>query len=181
MRELIADLFVSMEGFASGEGEGPYFGLGGPQLTDWITGEILKSQVLLMGRRTYELFAGFSMSAKDDLSTRMNDLPKIVFSNTLTEPLSWTNTSLLKGKLAAEIKRMKRMPGEPIRTIGSLSLVRELIQSRLVDRLRLMVFPLVVGAKGKEPLFEGFERTEFELISSKTLDSRLVLLEYRPR
>ncbi len=181
MRELTADLFISMEGFALGEGEGPYFGLGGPELDDWIRGEIFKPQLLLMGRKTYEVFAGFSMSAKDDLSVRMNDLPKMVFSNTLSEPLSWTNTSLLRGKLAAEIKGLKLLPGEPIRTIGSLSLVRGLIQSKLVDRLRLMVFPLVLGAKGKEPLFEGYLRTEFELISNGTLDSRLVLLEYRPR
>jgi len=181
MRELTADLFISLDGFALGEGEGPYFGLAGPELDHWIKGEISKPQLLLLGRKTYELFAEFSMSAHDELSLRMNDLPKMVFSNSLNGALSWKNTSQIKGELATGIEGLKQMPGEPIRSIGSLSLVRGLIQSRLVDRLRLMVFPLVLGAKGKEALFDGYRRTEFELISTKTIDSRLVLLEYHPR
>jgi dihydrofolate reductase len=181
MRELIADLFISLDGFALGEGEGPYFGLGGPALDQWIKHEIQKPQVLLLGRKTYEVFADVSMTATDELSARMNELPKMVFSNSLQGPLAWRHASPIHGELAETITALKRLPGEPLRCIGSLTLLRGLIQAKLVDRLRLMVFPLVLGAKGKEALFEGYPRTEVELISATTLDSRIVLLEYRPR
>ena len=180
MRELIADMFVSLDGFASGVNQPSYFGYFGQELGGWVHENLAGPQVLLMGRVTYEAMAGFAASAKDEFSTKMRDLPKIVFSSKLHEPLAWKNTRVLSGVLADEIRTLKQQPGEPLRTIGSVGLVKSLIQQGLVDRLRLMVFPLVLGGAGREPIFSGYTHTRFELIQTKVLDSRLVLLEYRP-
>jgi dihydrofolate reductase len=84
------------------------------------------------------------------------------------------------GDLATVIDNLKQAAGDPLRMIGSVSLVRDLISLRLVDRLRLVVFPIVLGPDGREPMFAHYPGTAFELISSSVLDGRLLLLEYRP-
>jgi dihydrofolate reductase len=180
MRELTADLFITLDGFAAGVDVGPYFGYFGRELEGWVRSALDEPQVLVMGRITYEALAGFSASATDEVSVKMGELPKVVFSNTLQEPLVWKNTSLLKDDLAQEGLALKQQPGGPLRSIGSLALVRSMMRLGLVDRLRLMVFPLILGSNGKEPIFDGYSRTGLELIESKVLDSRLILLEYRP-
>jgi dihydrofolate reductase len=179
MSELIADLFVSMDGFAGGENAGPFFGYGGPELSGWVNAAVSEPQLLLMGRVTYEVLAAMS-SATDEPSVRMNEQQKVVFSNTLSEPLSWANTRLVRGELGSAIGALKRDCAVPIRTIGSVALVKGMMQLGLVDRLRIMMFPLTLGADGREPIYAGFPRAGFGLVRSQVLDSRLVLLEYRP-
>jgi dihydrofolate reductase len=110
----------------------------------------------------------------------MNALPKLVFSSTLAEPLAWKNTRLVNGTVADEIKALKQERGDPIRSIGSIRLVKSMIQLGLVDRLRLMVFPLILGSAGREPIYAGYQKAGLELINTKILDSRVILLEYRP-
>jgi dihydrofolate reductase len=178
VRKLTADLFVSMDGFASGVKEPPFFGYFGEDLGAWIKANLEKPQTLLMGRVTYAALAAFANDAKDELNVRMTALPKIVFSSTLQEPLAWRNTRLVKGSMEEEIGRLKEQSGDPLRCIGSVNLVRSMIRLRLVDRLRLMIFPVVLGAAGREPIYAGYEKTGFELIRSSVLDSRIVLLEY---
>jgi dihydrofolate reductase len=87
----------------------------------------------------------------------------------------------LKGSLADEIKKLKNQPGDPLRSIGSIRLVKSLMQLGLVDRLRLMVFPVVLGGAGREPIFAGYSRTALQLVATKVLDSRLICLEYQPK
>ena len=180
MRELTADLFISLDGFASGVNQPAYFGYFGPNLGDWVRERLARPQVLLMGRATYLALAGFSASATDELSLRMTALPKLVFSSTLKEPLAWKNTQLLKGAVADEIRALKQQSGDPLRSIGSISLVKSMMQLGLVDRLRLMVFPLILSSAGREPIFAGHPQAGLELIDTKVLDSRLILLDYRP-
>jgi dihydrofolate reductase len=180
LRELTADLFISLDGFASGANEPAFFGYFGEDLEKWVSDHLRPAQVLIMGRVTYEAMAQFVTSASDPLSVRMSELPKVVFSNTLREPLSWKNTRLVKGSVANEIKALKQQPGEPPRSIGSVSLVKSMIELGLVDRLRLMVFPVILGSSGREPIFAGYPRTAMELVHTEVLDSRLSLLEYRP-
>jgi dihydrofolate reductase len=180
MRELTADLFVSLDGFAAGVDEGPYFGYAGPELAGWVRNALAQPQVLLMGRHTYEALAGMAASAADEAGAGMDDLPKLVVSRTLEEPLAWRNARLVKGDIAHEIAALKQQPGDPLRSIGSLTLVKSMMQLGLVDRLRLMVFPLILGASGREPFSAAYHRTGLELIATKVLDERLVLLEYRP-
>jgi dihydrofolate reductase len=86
---------------------------------------------------------------------------------------------MVKGSLAGEILALKHKTGEPLRCIGSISLVRSMIQLGLVDRLRLMIFPLILGTVGKEPIFAAYRRTSLKLMDTRVLDSRLILLEYR--
>ncbi len=180
MRELTADLFITLDGFASGVDEGPYFGYFGRELESWVRNALDQPQLIIMGRITYEALAKFSVSDTDEVSARMNDLPKLVFSGTLEGPLAWKNTRLVKGNVADEIGALKQQPGDPLRSIGSITLVKSMIQLGLVDRLRLMVFPLILGSAGREPIYAGYPRTGLELIDTKVLDSRLIVLEYRP-
>ncbi|HUO33972.1 MAG TPA: dihydrofolate reductase family protein [Candidatus Acidoferrum sp.] len=180
MRQLIADLFVSLDGFASGEKEAAFFGYFGEELGKWIHEHLFTPQEMLMGRVTYEALAQFSAAATDEMSVRMTDLPKLVVSSTLQEPLKWKNTRAVKGPLAEKIRALKQQPGDPLRSIGSVRLVKSLMDLGLVDRLRLMVFPLILGAAGREPIYTAYPRIALELVEVKALDGRLVLLEYRP-
>lgn len=180
MRELTADLFISLDGFASGVNQAAYFGYFGQNLGDWVRDHLEQPQVMIMGRATYVALAQFSASATDELSVKMSSVPKLVFSSTLKEPLAWKNTRLLKSAVADEIRALKQQPGNPLRSIGSISLVKSMMQLGLVDRLRLMVFPLILGSAGREPIFADYPQRSLELIDTKVLDSRLILLEYRP-
>jgi dihydrofolate reductase len=180
MAELTADLFISLDGFAAADNTGPYFDYAGPDLEAWIRREVSRPQIMVMGRVTYETMAAITATATDELSTGTNEMPKIVVSRTLTEPLTWQNTRVLSGDLAAEVSALKRESDVGLRTIGSLTLVRSLVALGLVDRLRLLVFPLLVGPDGREPAFAGHLRSGLDLIGTEILDSSLVLLEYRP-
>jgi dihydrofolate reductase len=143
-------------------------------------GKRVQNILFLNGRLTYVALARFSPAGTDEVSVRMTELPKLVFSSTLKEPLSWKNTRLAKASVADEIRALKQQPGDPLRSIGSISLVRSMMQLGLVDRLRLMVFPVILGTAGREPIYASYPRTGLELIDTNVLDSRLILLEYRP-
>jgi dihydrofolate reductase len=175
VRELIADLFVSLDGFAGAEGVGAFFGYPGPELDRWVAEHLDEPQIVLTGRVTYETLAG--MAAADDPSG-MTGLQKVVFSNTLREPLAWANTRLVRGDAADAVQQMKQEDGPLLRTIGSLTLMKALTHRGLVDRLRLMVFPLVLGAAGREPAFEGYAAFRLGLANLQVIDSRLLALEY---
>lgn len=180
MTELIADLFISLDGFASGADEAAYFGYFGPDLGNWVRENLEKRQVILMGRVTYEALAQFATSATDDVSARMSALPKVVCSSTLREPLAWKNTRLVKGDMAVEIRALKQQGGDPLRCIGSIRLVKSLMKLGLIDRLRLMIFPVILGETGREPIYTDYPRVPLDLIHTEMLDSRLILLEYSP-
>jgi dihydrofolate reductase len=180
MRELTADLFISLDGFASGVNEAAFFGYFGEGLAKWVRDHLNQPQLLILGRVTYEILAPLSSAGTEDMSVRMTELPKLVFSSTLKEPLAWRNTRLVKASAAQAIPALKQQPGDPLRSIGSISLVKSMIQLGLIDRLRLMVFPLILGTAGREPVYAGYPRLGLELVATKVLDSRLILLEYRP-
>ena len=180
MRELTADLFISLDGFASGVNQPAFFGYFGQELEKWVRDHLNQPQIMIMGRVTYQALAGLSASGSDETSLRMSSLPKLVFSSTLEEPLVWKNTRVLKGDLAEGIRALKKEGGDPIRSIGSITLVRHMMQLGLVDRFRLMVFPLLLGDAGREPIYVGYAQTGLELLDTKVLDSRIILLEYRP-
>src|SRR5947209_1694224 len=180
MRELIADLFISLDGFAGAVDAGPFFGYDGPELSNWVRTELNRPQVLLMGRNTYMALAGLAATAADAVSARMRELPKLVFSGTLEGPLAWKNTQVVGGDLAREIRTLKQQRGDPIRSIGSIQLVKGMMAVGLVDRLRLMVFPLILGGAGREPIYANHVRTALHLVGTTVLDSRIVLLEYGP-
>src|SRR5260370_42420400 len=158
MRELISDLFISLDAFASGVDQPPYFGYFGPDLDSWVREHLAPPQLIVLGRVTYEALAQFAPSATDEISVRMNALPKLVFSSTLAEPLAWKNTRLVKRAASDEIRELKQQRGDLLRLIGSVTLVKSMIQLGLVDRLRLMVFPLIIGSAGRAPIDAGHQR-----------------------
>jgi dihydrofolate reductase len=183
MAELTADLFLSLDGFAAGVDVGAFFGYGGPELDGWVRDAQARPQLVVMGRVTYEAMAQISSSATDEVSTRMNETPKAVFSNTLSEPLAWQNTRLIRGDPGdpgAGMRALKRDSPDPLRSIGSLTLVRSLLELGLVDRLRVAIFPLLLGDAGREPAFAGYQRAGLELTGTRVLDSRIIMLDYRP-
>lgn len=183
MRELTWDLFVTIDGKAKGTRSPAYFGYDGPELGAWIDEQVLAPHVMLMGATTYRVLSGVADvgGAPDDpAARRMTELGKVVFSRTLTEALSWPNTTVIREDAVAAVSAMKGESGDPLRVIGSLSLGRSLLAHGLVDRYRLVVFPQVLGSTGAEPAFESLPDLRFELRSSTVLDGRLVVLDYAP-
>lgn len=176
---LTVDIFVSVDGWAGSEGLPGYFGYLGPELTEWITTELAVPQVMVMGRRTYEALAGLPEEARDESWERMAQLDKVVFSRTL-QRADWPNTRICGLDLVDEIETMKAEGDVRLRTIGSLSLARQLIGAGSVDRLRLMTFPLLAGDSGREAFFANVASADLELVDYRVLDGRVLLVEYRP-
>ena len=176
--KLTVDMFVSVDGWAGSADSPGYFGYLGPELEDWITAELAMPQLVILGRRTYEALAELPEQARDSSWRRMTALDKVVFSTTLTTT-AWPNTRVSGGDLIAEVGRLKG--GDvPLRTMGSLSVARQLLGSGLVDRLRLMTFPLLMGASGRDPAFADVATADLELVDHRVLDGRVLLVEYRP-
>jgi dihydrofolate reductase len=173
------DLFLSVDGWAGSDGLPGYFGYFGPELEDWITTELAHPQVVVMGRRTYEALAGLPEEARDESWRRMSQLDTVVFSRTLHDA-DWPNTRVCGDSLIDEVRRMRSDGDRPLRTMGSLSVARQLANAGLVDRLRLMTFPLIAGEAGREAAFADTASAELELVDHRVLDGRLLLVEYRP-
>src|ERR671910_2107191 len=180
MGQLIADLFITLDGYASGEGAPAYFSCPGPELERWVNEHLAMPQVLLMGRVTYEVLLAIAQNHPVEGPDRMSELPKVVFSRTLREPLAWDNSRVAKADLVEEVRRLKAENDAPLRTIGSLSVVKGLLEARMVDRLRPTVFPLILGSMGREPVLAGVSDIHLELVDTEVLDARLLTLEYRP-
>jgi len=174
MGQLNVDLFITLDGYASGEGAPGYFGYLGPDLERWIDDYLAGPQVLLMGRVTYEAMSAIAQNEPVEGADRMNELPKVVFSRTLQEPLEWNNSRLAEADLVEEVRSLKAGSGDPLRTIGSLMVLKALLEAGMVDRLRLMVFPQILGDTGREPIFAGLPDVDLELVDTNVLDSRLV-------
>lgn len=184
MRELLADLFVTLDGFAAGERSPAFFGYSGSELFGWIEEQLAKPHTMVMGAHTYRTLAGIVAFAgdADASSARMTELPKLVFSSSLRPPLDWANSTVIAEAVADAVPNLKKQQdGDPLRVIGSLGLVRSLLRLGLVDRLRLMLFPQILGATGRERIFDELPDLNLELISTRALDGRLVLLEYAPQ
>ena len=130
---------------------GPSSATPGRSLESWVSDALGHPHLIVMGRVTYQALAEISWSATDEVSTRMNDIPKAVVSNTLAEPLAWANTRLIRGDLGEQIGTLKRQSPLPLRSIGSITLVGGMMRLGLVDRLRVAVFPLILGDAGREP------------------------------
>lgn len=108
-------------------------------------------------------------------------MPKAVFSSTLSQPLTWANTELMTGDPVEVVRGLKADGGRELRTLGSMTLCRALLRAGLVDRLRVVVFPVINGVTGRERLYDDFTEVMLELVDSRTFDGRLQLLEYLPR
>jgi dihydrofolate reductase len=175
-------MFVSLDGFAAGPGRGQGFtaGFGGPEFTRRVQQVLDQPQTIVMGRVTYQDMSQYWPSATGPVAAAMNAHPKLVFSRTLTEPLTWNNARLAARDLAGEITALKQGPGAPLRAIGSITLVKQMMALGLVDRFRLVVFPRILGTAGREPMFACYRDTNLMLAGTTVIDSDIVMLEYRP-
>ena len=181
MSNLMVDFIISLDGYASADGWPGYWGMEGPEYLKWITEEAENEHTALMGATTYRLMSGFAAELPDDPGVAaLTALPKMVFSSTLEAPLSWANSELVDADAVETVKDMKRRDSRPMRTVGSLSLCRSLLGAGVVDRFRVVVFPVITGATGTDRIFDGYPDIALELVETRTFDGRLQLLEYVP-
>lgn len=188
--ELMVDLIISLDGYASAVGWPGWWGLEGPEYLDWLRQEGEKGYTFLLGANTYRLMSRMSAEAaaagsgfSDDEGATLTGLaavPKIVFSSTLQAPLTWPNSELVTGDAVQAVAEMKRTRTGPLSTLGSLSLCRSLLSAGLVDRFRLVVFPVITGSTGRERIYDGYPDVSLKMVESRTFDARLQLLEYVP-
>jgi dihydrofolate reductase len=173
-------MFASLDGFATGANDDMswFNGQLGDEAAKYVRDQLLAADVQVLGRVTYEMFSAFWPASTHDNAERINEMPKVVFSRTLEEPLSWNNARLAKGDVAEEISRLKQQPGNEIQTSGSLNLVQSLMKLGLIDRIRLMVFPVALGSAGGRPIFDGYDTTHLKLVETAVLDSTVVVLDY---
>jgi len=181
MTSLMVDFIISLDGYGAAEGWPGFWGMEGPEYLAFIGDGPESEHTTLMGATTYRLMSGFAAQMPDDSGmAALTAMPKVVFSSTLKDPLSWANTELV-GEDAVEVVRdMKRRDSRPLRTLGSVSLSRSLLAAGLVDRFRVVVFPVITGATGKERIFDGYPDIALDLVNHRTFDGRLQLLEYAP-
>jgi len=181
MSGLMVDFIISLDGCGAAEGWPGYWGLEGPEYLAWIEQDAEHEHTALMGATTYRLMSGFAAEMPDEPGlAALTAMPKVVFSSTLEAPLSWANTELVSGDPVETVQDMKRRDSRPLRTIGSLSLCRSLIEAGVVDRFRVVVFPVITGATGRDRIFDGYPDIALDLVDSRTFDGRLQLLEYVP-
>lgn len=177
---LTVELFVSVDGWAGSDGLPGYFGYPGPDLEEWMQTGSGQAQVQLMGRTSYTMLAGLPDEAKDDGWQQLTQRETVVFSSTLTE-VEWPHARI-SDDLVAEVRRLKASEdsGDGLRTIGSLSIVRQLLDAQLVDIFRLVTFPLIAGPPGREWAYTDMASADLELVSHRVLDDRILVSDYRP-
>ena len=184
MRRLIAFEQVSLDGyFVDANGDMSWAHKQDPEWNAFAASNASGGGALLFGRVTYEMMAGFwptpaAMERAPAVAEGMNTMPKVVFSRTL-EKASWKNTTLVKGDLAAEARRMKNEPGPGMAILGSGSIVSQLAQAGVIDEFQIVVNPIVLG-KGRT-LFEGVKgKLGMKLIKTRAFANGNVVLYYEP-
>ncbi|MEU6389559.1 dihydrofolate reductase family protein [Streptomyces sp. NPDC046939] len=181
MADLMVDFIISLDGYASAEGWPGFWGMEGPEYLAWLDSDEEKRHVSLMGATTYRVMSGFAAEMPDDPGfAELATMPKVVFSSTLEAPLAWQNTELIRGDAVEAVRDLKKNSDRPLRTLGSLTLCRSLIAAGLVDRYRVVLFPVITGATGRQRIFDDYPDIRLDLIESRTFDGRLQLLEYAP-
>ena len=185
MRKLIVTEFVTLDGVMEAPGGEPthphtgwVFDFIGDEQMEFKLRETLEADAQLIGRVTYESFAGAWPERTGEFADKMNSMPKYVVTTTLDE-LEWNNSTPIKGDVAGEVTKLKQQDGGPILVAGSRTLVHTLIEHDLIDEYRLMVFPVVLGS-GKRLFPESPDKITLELVDTKTFDTGVQVHTYRP-
>jgi dihydrofolate reductase len=190
MPELLVDFITSLDGYASAEGWPGFWGLQGPEYLAWLDEQ--PEVTYLMGANTYRLMSGFAAGetppgtvefTADEEATvdGLTQASKVVFSASLEEPLTWANSTLVRDDAAAAVRAMKEDGSGLMSTIGSISLCRSLLRAGLVDRFRVVMFPVITGATGAERIYDDYPDVALDMIDHRTFDRSIQLVEYRPR
>lgn len=181
------DVFSSLDGFGAAGGDWTgYWGKQGPELLDHRLALYREDQRMVFGANTYRAFSQMLAASteesevRDPWVTRMINLPATVVSTTLEEPLDWADASVASGDAVEVVARLKKESPVPLRSHGSLSMNRALMAAGLVDRVQVTLFPVITGRNGLDPIFQGADDFDLELIESRVLDGRTHELIYRP-
>jgi len=191
MRKLIVSTFITLDGVMQAPGgpeEDPTggFSYGGWSFNYWddmmgqvMNGYMAKPFDLLLGRKTYEIFAAYWPNIKDDPGAdKLNSVKKYVVSRTLDE-VNWNNSTLVTGNVVPAIRNLKEEKGPEIQVHGSGDLIQTLLEHDLIDEFRLWIFPVMIG-KGKRLFGEGTRPAGLELIDSKTSTTGVIIATYEP-
>jgi dihydrofolate reductase len=186
MGKIVVTEFVSLDGVMEDPGGAESFRHGGwtfeidrgDEGNKFKLDEALSSEVLLLGRVTYEGFADAWPSREGEFADKFNTMPKYVVSSTLEEP-EWNNSTVLNGDVAEEVAKLKQAHDGDIVVHGSAQLVQALVEHDLVDELRLMVFPVVLGS-GKRLFGDTSDKKRLRLVDSKTVGDGVAILTYQP-
>jgi dihydrofolate reductase len=184
MGRIVVTEFVSLDGVMEAPGGGEDYRHGGwtfeiergEEGDKFKLDETMASEALLLGRRTYEGFAAAWPSRDGEFADKFNSMPKYVVSSTLKDP-EWNNTTVLDGELADEVAKLKEQQDGDIVVHGSAKLVQGLLENDLVDELRLMVFPVVLGS-GKGLFGETSDKKSLKLRDSKIVGDGVAILVY---
>ena len=186
MGKIVMSEFVTLDGViqdpAGNEGfrHGGWFGRvgdkGREETDNVLLDQALAAEALLLGRRSYEFLAALWPSRSAELADRLNGVPKYVVSSTLEDP-DWNNSTVLKGEVLDEVSRLKHKISGEINVIASFQLGRTLIEHDLLDELRLMVFPVVLGA-GERLFGETSDKKPVRLLDSRTVGDGVAYLTY---
>ena len=182
MRKVVAAEFVSLDGVMESPDKWhfPYFD---EEMGQAVGEGFAASDAMLMGRVNYEEWAAYwpqQDPEENPIADTMNGRQKYVVSTTLEEPLEWSNSTLIKGnEFVEEIGNLKEQEGKDIVISGSGTLVRSLLRDGLLDELKLMIHPIVVGS-GKRLFEEGEGQTKLELVDARTFSTGVLYLTYRP-
>ena len=194
MRKVIVNEFMSLDGVVQAPGGVDEDTSGGFAHGGWhlryfdetsqqsVVQAIVDAGAFLLGRRTYEIFAGYWPSAPAEervIAEPLNAKPKYVASRTLTEPLDWQNSSLLQGDVAGAVRALRQEGGGDVHVIGSTELVQRLLEHELVDELRLMIDPLVLGG-GKRIFRDDAVRRPLRLVHGEVTTTGAILATYVP-
>ena len=186
MGRIVVTEFVSLDGVMEGPAGDDNFVRGawsfefdrGEEGHKFKLDETRASQALLLGRRTYEGFAAAWPSREGEFADKFNNMPKYVVSSTLEDP-EWNNTTVLRGDPKEEVTKLRNEHDGDIVVHGSARLVHALVENYLVDEIRLMVFPVVLGT-GKRAFGETSDKKPMRLASSKTVGDGVNILVYEP-
>lgn len=185
MSKLIVTEFVTLDGVMEapgGEPTHPHSGWVGPhhsgESLDYKLNEALEAESHLLGRVTYESFAGAWPKREGQFADKINSMPKYVVSSTLRDP-EWNNTHVLSGDVATEVTTLKQETDGPILVAGSATLVHSLLENDLVDELRLMVFPVTIGG-GIRPFPDSRQKRQFKLTDTRAFDTGVAVHAYEP-
>ncbi|HEX2044748.1 MAG TPA: dihydrofolate reductase family protein [Gaiellaceae bacterium] len=186
MGRIVVTEFVSLDGVMEAPGGGESFRHGGwsfeidrgDEGNQFKLDETLASEALLLGRVTYEGFAAAWPSREGEFADKFNSMPKYVVSSTLEDP-EWNNTTVLSGEVADEVAKVRERHDGDVVVHGSARLVQTLLDRGLVDEVRLMVFPIVLGS-GKRLFGETSDKKLLRLADSRVVGDGVAILVYRP-
>jgi dihydrofolate reductase len=179
MPELLIDFVTSLDGYGAADGWPGWWGLQGPEYLAWLREQPEADYTVLMGATTYRVMSRFAAEGEPG-TNELASLSKVVFSKTLSGPLAWANTHLVAQDPAEAVREMKDEGSKSMRTIGSLTVCRSLLMAGLADRFRVVVFPVITGRSGRERIYDGYPDVALEMVSSRTFDDRIQLLECIP-